>query len=945
EEPSLSGKVTLVQETETDVQVGFLMYLPIYKNNQPHHTLDARQANLIGWAYSPFRIRDFLNGILAEQNLNLDLEIYDGDIESTETLMYDHDNHLSTGKIEQARFDLVKTIPLMGHHWTVKLRSTPNFEALLNDTAAWLIAINGIIISILLSLLFHTVLRSRSQALKDAQELRIAASVFASQEGMFVTDNKSRILRANPAFTRLTGYSLEEVIGKTPRILKSYKQSPDFYRNMWTTLHQSGIWEGEIINRRKDGETFPEYLSISAVKNLRGEITHFVAVFRDITQKKQAELAIAANKAKSEFLANMSHEIRTPMNGVIGMLEVLSATELDARQHQLLDIIRHSAQIQLNILNDILDFSKIEAGKLELAPDIVNVESIVENSCLALDSMAISKRVNLRLFVDPKIPDQLLADGLRLTQILNNLINNAIKFSSQPSGLGEVEVRAKLQRRESNTIWVDFSVTDNGIGMDASTQKRLFQHFEQADPSTTRRFGGTGLGLAIVRQLIGLMGGQITVSSRPQQGSTFTLRLPLGFVAESFNPPRPLEGLSCWLISDQDTISDDICMLMEYVGVKITRIQSDLLATVPPQSHDILVIRIFESDRTPTASEIDTITSQWHSGKLVIMQKSDSCGRRRKPRQLAPHIIQVDGNLLTRQNLLQALAMAAGLEVLEPQSNVVTKKPDSQFSLDRNEALRERRWFLIAEDHEVNQAVILNQLHLLGYGCDIAANGREALALWQDQDYALILTDLHMPDIDGYQLCSEIRRREQTEGRLRTPIIALTAVVMKGEEQHCLELGMDDYLSKPAPLSLLKAKIEQWLYRASEMKPQTDTAIETPAVIEGESVPIWDDQALTRLVGDDPETLKRFVNLFSGKLEAAEHDIQDWRQSGDTQTMAKGAHALKSAARSVGAMRLGQACQSLENAGKTNDLNACLEIIAELLEEIESIKPFIKKQL
>lgn len=945
DELSLSAKVKLMQETDRDIQAGFLMYLPVYRNGSPTQTIEERQANLVGWAYAPFRMNDFLNGILAEQNQNLDLAIFDGESENDSDLMHGWSSVDGAGN--KARFQFVTTRVLMGHPWTLKIRSTPIFEASLEDTAAWLIVISGLSISVLLSLLVHVLIQSRSRALRDAEELRIAATVFESQEGMFVTDSETRILRVNQAFTQLTGYRFAEVVGKTPRILKSNQHHPAFYTAFWASLKEQGHWEGEIINRRKNGMPFPEDLSITSVKNSKGIVTHYVAVFRDITQKKQAELAIIANKAKSAFLANMSHEIRTPMNGVIGMLEILSKTPLDDRQQQMLEIIHHSAQNQLNILNDILDFSKIEAGKLELSPEITDVETLIENTCYAQEAMAVSKRVNLKLYVDPGIPRCLIADGLRLSQVLNNLINNAIKFSSMPNRLGAVKVRAELQQREADKVWLKFIVSDNGIGMDVSTQGRLFQYFEQADPSTTRRFGGTGLGLAITHQLTELMQGSISVDSEPQKGTTFCVRLPLqASIEQSVDESPSIEGMDCWVICDEEQTTRDLCRLIEYAGARVQAISPLDLKAIPQPDQEALLIQVMVGDAMPTTAEIEAVAPQWHKPRLIILQKNNDCGRRRKPRKLNDSIWQLDATLLTRRNLLAAMAIATGRLELDAAHAQVLMPSDRSLPLNREEALRNRRWLLVAEDHEINQEVIRHQLQLLGYGCDIAADGRQALALWEQQDYALLLTDLHMPELDGYQLCEAIRRREQTENRIRTPIIALTAIALKGEKQHCIEMGMDDCLTKPTPLSLLKTKLDQWLLASAMLaaKASNQTMQADAQVLDDEPVCIWDDQALSKLVGNTPETHQHFLTLFLDKIENAVDSFQAAQEAGDTSSIASTAHALKAAARSVGAMRLGETCQALETAGKANDINACRSLISDIIHDVDNVKPMLQSR-
>jgi PAS domain S-box-containing protein len=358
---------------------------------------------------------------------------------------------------------------------------------------------------------------------------------------VFITDRVGTIEYVNPHFTKVTGYTAEESIGKNPRIIKSGKHSRKFYQDMWGTIIAGEEWHGDICNKRKNGELYWEDASISPVKNAAGEIANFVGFKEDISERKriieelhQAKaVAEAATRAKSEFLANMSHEIRTPMNAAMGMLYLLQQTPLSDKQKNYLGKAQNATSSLLKILNDILDFSKIEAGKLEMESIPFRLAKVLNH----LDDLASAsikeKPVELVVTTAPDVPGNLSGDPHRLGQVLLNLTNNAVKFTEQ----GKIVVSVERAATHENEVELRFSIQDSGIGMKPEQQARLFSAFTQADSSTTRKYGGTGLGLAISKQLVEMMGGSLFVASEEGKGSTFS------FIAR-FGCPTAEESLS-----------------------------------------------------------------------------------------------------------------------------------------------------------------------------------------------------------------------------------------------------------------------------------------------------------------------------------------------------------------------------------------------------------------
>ena len=423
------------------------------------------------------------------------------------------------------------------------------------------------------------------------------------------TDEIGTILSVNPVMEKLFGYDPNEMLGQNIAIIVP---EPDcsrhigYMENYCRTGHgqeyvgrpylsgSHGIGLGrEVEGVRKNGDRIELYLAVS--EYFVGGKRHFTGVLRDIREHvrmmndlKQARIdAEQASRAKSAFLAAMSHEIRTPMNGVIGMIDVLRQTSLSGYQMEMANLIRDSAYALLAIIEDILDFSKIEAGKLEIEKIPMRLVSVVENACGMLAHLALSKKVELTLFIDPAIPDNVLGDPLRLRQVLVNIINNAIKFSSnKPNKPGKVSVRVLLMDTHPDEVVISFQVTDNGIGMNKETQEKLFKSFSQGDPSTTRRFGGTGLGLAISHHLAELMDAEIAVQSEPQQGSTFMIQMPFKPLPPSSVTDLKIEdlsGLNCIILGNSDGLSNDLAVYLTSAGatVEVTADLDSLRELIP----------------------------------------------------------------------------------------------------------------------------------------------------------------------------------------------------------------------------------------------------------------------------------------------------------------------------------------------------------------------------
>lgn len=779
-----------------------------------------------------------------------------------------------------------------------------------------------------------------------------------------------------------------EIFGDPPRQNLHYHIMQDWYVNIAavdpviaenTLANYRGAVAGLVskydmihpYRRPVDGKVVWVHVLGLVKRDAQGKATNVYGVVMDITASKLAEfalnesreIALKASKAKSEFLANMSHEIRTPMNGVIGMIDVLLQTELSADQQKMAHVIRDSAHTQLAILNDILDFSKIEAGKMQLAPEIFMLESVVESVCVMLDQIAINQVVDLKLFIDPQIPDLLYGDAQRLRQILTNLVNNAIKFSSGRACSGEVYVRAELYRHEADMALVRFSVRDNGIGINAAAQTRIFQEFEQADASTTRQYGGTGLGLVICNRLTEMMGGEISLQSTLGQGSVFTVSLPFKVPSEQpESTVSPVFGIPCLIIGSDTVMTVDIARHLRHAGALVRQV-ADINAVESPHASGMAFwIWVFDLYGTPAVDDIRRAAQaflQDAANGMVIRHLAIARGRRRKPRLLSSDVVHVDGNMLTRHTILHALAVLLEYETPEKLHVEPGKALSGHPRLAREQALEQGRLILVVEDNLVNQSVIREQLKLLGLVADMAADGCEALAMWMAEKYPLILSDIHMPNMDGFQLVMAIRSEEAKSGDAgRVPIIALTAIAMNGQAENCKTQGFDDYLAKPAPLAVLKAIIDKWLPQPKKAdSPAPENPVEPARELSGSAkadggmlseageLPDWDDTVLRRMVGNEPASVRRFLQMFLIQGREQLNSLQAAALAADNLAMRTTAHTFKSVSRTVGALRLGQLCQELETAGTGNNLIEAEKIIADMVKTFEVVEQMIKENL
>ncbi|MCX7108641.1 MAG: response regulator [Proteobacteria bacterium] len=535
-----------------------------------------------------------------------------------------------------------------------------------------------------------------------------------------------------------------------------------------------------------------------------------LAIIRDQTRKmiEQArDAALDASRQKSEFLANMSHEIRTPMNGILGMIEILRRTRLDAEQMEFANTAASSAEALLAIINSILDFSKIEAGKLELDSVVFDLQTLVEEVCALLAAQAFAKGLELNCFVEPKLPEALRGDPMRLRQILTNLVGNAIKFTHH----GEVSVEVVCLAENEKQTTLRINITDTGIGISPEDQQRLFNPFEQADGATTRRFGGTGLGLSICKSLIEHMGGsEIHIESVPGVGSSFWFDISLEKREDHgvTTLPATLAKRKILVVDDNATNRTILERLLRDWGAVA------YAANSAPQALEML--RTLHSKEEPFDMVIMDMNMPDMDGLMLAQAMAEEKGLADIPRILLSSGSSVTDSERVKSGIRHTLTKPVRQSLL---FDAVLSSLDSGWSQARVKGIPPPgalpsfagRKVLLVEDNVVNQKVALKMLACFGVDAHLAGNGREALYELERNPYDLVLMDCHMPEMDGYAATRAFRERERHSLLKRTPVVALTANALVEDRERCIDAGMDDHMSKPLMLDALSKMLQRWL--------------------------------------------------------------------------------------------------------------------------------------
>ncbi|MGK2906652.1 MAG: PocR ligand-binding domain-containing protein [Desulfuromonadales bacterium] len=730
-----------------------------------------------------------------------------------------------------------------------------------------------------------------------------------------------------------TGVPMSEHFGDGWNKLLHPDDRPRAFAAWRNAVEERAPYDLEYRVRRQDGEY--EWFKVCGrpIRNEAGEIVRWFGTLLNIDQlvRTQEELrqakatAEAATRAKSEFLTNMSHEIRTPMNAIIGMTELTLDTHLSRQQREYLEMVQSSAESLLKVVNDILDFSKIEAGLLEFEAAAFDLRDMVEKTAHTLAIRAHQKGLEVACRIDPAIPGTLIGDAGRLRQVLINLIGNAVKFTER----GEILVRVELAAvEEYGKCRLRFVVSDTGIGIPSDKMGLLFRHFSQIDSSAARRFAGTGLGLAISRQIVEGMGGTIRADSEEGVGSTFSFTVSLAILPQPATvPPQPatvtalrsqpdLEGMRVLIIDDNETNRRILTEMLASWGMVPNAaaggregIERLRMAATAGKPFRLLLLdeRMPEMDGFAVAEKIrsdDTLP------ELIIMMLSSgdvpAAAARCRQAGIATYLIKP----LRQSELFDTL-----METFVRQTIREPETPPA--AADHPSLASGAARILLAEDNRINQALARTLLEKRGWTVQTAANGYEAVTAWRQGGIDLILMDIQMPQVDGFQATRLIREEERNLAG-RTPIIGLTAHAMKGDREECLEAGMDDYIPKPVRAEALYATVEYWL----------------PG---GGVVPAINLSDALQAVKGDRDFLADLSVQFTRDYPPSRENLQAALNRQDSQQVEWIAHSLKSVVGIFGANKAAALLQKLEDAAESQVLKEMKYLLPQVLMEMEKV--------
>jgi PAS domain S-box-containing protein len=789
----------------------------------------------------------------------------------------------------------------------------------------------------------------------EASQQRFRDVVENTGDWIWETDSDGRFSYSSAMVEPILGYRPEELIG-TGILDLITEESRDKENQVLTShLKKRRSFSGKTFScRHRDGhEVFLEVNAVTS-RDDDGNFTGYRGGCRDITDRVRSERKLenataeahAANHAKSEFLANMSHEIRTPMNGIIGMTGFLLDTDLTEEQQEYARIVSHSAESLLTIINDILDFSKIEAGKLDIEVIDFDLRNTVERTAEVIAPKAHEKNLELICLVDPGVPSLLRGDPGRLRQILTNLANNAIKFTTQ----GEIALSVSLQAKEEGSVTLRFQVRDTGIGIPADRMDRLFKSFSQVDASTTRCFGGTGLGLVISKRLAELMGGTIGVESTEGVGSVFWFTAVFGLQPVSQTGRHHLSvdlaARRILVVDDNQTNRDVLHTYLDHWGL------DHELADGGPQALRMLHRSL--AQKTPfDLAVIDHMMPGMDGKALAIAIKAHpdlqstrmvmltSIGRRGDASQMK----EIGFDAYLQKPVHPSMLFDCIRTVFEnpvpdtaaaPAATLIT-----QHSLRDDRRANTR--ILLAEDNEINQQVALKMLETLGFSATVVSNGLEALEKLKERPFDLVLMDIQMPQMGGVEAAQAIRSGNPDTLPVTIPIIAMTANAMKGDQNRYIDAGMNDYIAKPVDPGVFQKTLEKWLPMngPTETVPKkadtADKGKERGKAAAGENE-IFDLASALHRAMDDREFLRNMLTAFLEQAPAYVDDLDTAVSSQDTQALTRTAHSLKGASANLGLVSLSAAAKEIEEASRNGTVTDVPDAPDRIREEFERLE-------
>ncbi len=804
--------------------------------------------------------------------------------------------------------------------------------------------------------------RRTLEALRESESL-YQSLVETLPVNIFRKDRQGRFTYVNRRFAELVGRSAADLIGKTDVDLYPAELA-EKYRSDDEAVIAAGQPIGMVEeNRKVTGERTFVQVWKTPVFDFLGNINGTQAIFWDVTAEKLAELemqrakdaAEAASRAKSAFVANMSHEVRSPMNGILGVTDLLLSTQLTSEQHDYVRMVQESAEALLAVINDVLDFSKVEAGKLELDPQPFQLRDRLGDAIRPLALRAHMKGLEIAVHTALDVPDRLVGDMSRLRQVLVNLVSNAIKFTER----GEVLVEVGVASRTSDQVELHFQVRDTGIGIASDKHASVFEAFEQADTSTTRRYGGTGLGLAITARLVQLFGGRIWVESVPQQGSTFHFALP--FALDDMALDEPAEVLPVGIAQLPVLVVDDHAQTR---AVFVEQLRSWGLRPCAAATAEAALEMIDEARRRGDPwrlllldahlprldgfALVKQLRERGHDvATIMVLTPGVQAGQPARCQSLG--IAQYVMKPLKPSELFDAIVATLGPG---PAPQVPLAKCLPASTAVRSAVLRPLR-ILLAEDSKVNQLVATRLLNQQGHEVVVVENGRAAVEQFEQQPFDVVLMDMQMPEVDGLAATAAIRRLEQ-DGRRATPIVALTAHDMPGDRERCLASGMDDFVAKPVRPGDLFAVLERVMRGRATSGEESVTLnghhLSHRLVRDGDVSVVNTSQlvdwpaALARLQGNR-RLLDELLIVFLDEYPRLRQELEAACTDAHADRIRRGAHTLAGMLRHLDASAALEAAKALECCGGSGQLDDLPRLLFCVDEQMSRLLPVIREFL
>lgn len=766
-----------------------------------------------------------------------------------------------------------------------------------------------------------TDLRNATEELRRSQN-RLDTILKTASEGFWQLSNYHIIEQANDALLNILGRNENQVVNHS---VFEFLDDPNqaLFKHFEAERAKGSSQEYEVSLSRADGSLVPCLFHTSPLINPdSGEEVGSFSMITDLTHRKEVELALleakqmadSANKAKSDFLANMSHEIRTPMNAIMGMTHLVLQSELTTKQRHFVEKIETAATSLLNIINDILDFSKIEAGKLDLEVIPFSLDTVLEDLSNLVGLKAQEKGIEIVFSVHSDVPNHLKGDPLRLSQVLINLVNNAIKFTDN----GEIVVSVSLLKQTESQATLEFSVKDSGIGMTEEQRNKLFKSFSQADTSTTRKYGGTGLGLAISKNLVEKMKGEIWVESTPNEGSEFffTVELDLDHETQAHieESKRILEDTRILVVDDNASSREILQELLESFGCHVSLAASgeesidDIIESYKSNCRYDLVLMDWKMPGKNGLETIRHLQSRPEIDELPALVMVTAYSR--QDIQKEAEELGLDGFLLkpiTPSTLLDTLMNALVKDV----SASINKTTPDTTQLESVNAIKGAR-ILVAEDNEINQEVVTELLTRAKVDITLANNGKEAIKALEESNFDGILMDIQMPEMDGFEATKLIRKKQQYQS---IPIIAMTANALAKDKEDCLAAGMNDHIAKPFKVKELFDTLAYWIKPANPINEETDYSENTQADNHNESLPqvnhIDIKKGLATVEGN--HTLyKSLLNKFYDHFKVFSETALALMEKSDYQALKSECHSLKGVAGNIGALDLHKKAAEIE---------------------------------